>query len=144
VTPTAGIRTTYGSPLFADNVPTEDAEAVRRLKAAGAIVLGKTNTPEFGRRRQHLQRCVRRYPKSLEPGIESGGFFRGSAVAVATGMVPLAQGNGLRRSIRMPASFCGIVGIRPTPGLTPNCQCRSPGILARCTALWRARRKTPR
>ncbi len=106
VTPTAGIRTTFGSPLYKDHVPEEDAEAVRRLKAAGAIVLAKTNTPET------------RNP--WNPALSPAGSSGGSAVAVATGMVPIAQGTDFGCSIRIPAAFCGIVGIRPTPGLIPN------------------------
>ena len=120
VTRTGGIRTTFGSPLFKDFVPNEDAEAVRRLKAAGAIVLAKTNTPEFacGANTVNLVFGATRNPwnSALSPAGSSGG----SAVAVATGMVPLAQGTDFGCSIRIPAAFCGIVGIRPTPGLTPN------------------------
>jgi amidase len=120
VTPTAGIRTTYGSPLFADNVPSEDAEAVRRLKAAGAIVLGKTNTPEFAAGANTFNDVFGVTRNPWNPALSPAGSSGGSAVAVATGMVPLAQGTDFGCSIRMPASFCGIVGIRPTPGLTPN------------------------
>src|SRR5450432_2876743 len=120
VTPTAGIRTTYGSPLFKDNVPTEDAEAVRRLKAAGAIVLGKTNTPEFAAGANTFNDVFGVTSNPWNPALSPAGSSGGSAVAVATGMVPLAQGTDFGCSIRMPASFCGIVGIRPTPGLTPN------------------------
>jgi amidase len=120
VTPTAGIRTTYGSPLFKDHVPTEDAEAVRRLKSAGGIVLGKTNTPEFAAGANTFNDVfgVTRNPwnTALSPSGSSGG----SAAAVASGMLPLAQGTDFGCSVRMPAAFCGIVGIRPTPGLTPN------------------------
>jgi amidase len=120
VTPTAGIRTTYGSPLFKDNVPTEDAEVVRRLKAAGAIVLGKTNTPEFAAGANTFNDVFGVTRNPWNPALSPSGSSGGSAVAVATGMVPLAQGTDFGCSIRMPASFCGIVGIRPTPGLTPN------------------------
>ena len=120
VTPTAGIRTTFASPLFKDHVPNEDAEVVRRLKAAGAIVLAKTNTPEFacGANTNNALFGPTRNPwnEALSPAGSSGG----SAVAVATGMVPLAQGTDFGGSVRVPAAFCGIVGIRPTPGLTPN------------------------
>src|SRR6202171_2520949 len=119
-TPPAGIRTTYGSPLFADNVPTEDAEAVRRLKAAGAIVLGKTNTPEFAAGANTFNDVFGVTRNPWNPALSPAGSSGGSAVAVATGMAPLAQGTDFGCSIRMPASFCGIVGIRPTPGLTPN------------------------
>ena len=120
VTPTAGIRTTYGSPLFRDHVPAEDGEVVRRLKAAGAIVLGKTNTPEFAAGANTLNDVFGVTRNPWNPALSPSGSSGGSAVAVATGMVPLAQGTDFGCSIRMPASFCGIVGIRPTPGLTPN------------------------
>jgi amidase len=120
ITATAGIRTTYGSPLFKDNVPTEDADVVRRLKAAGAIVLGKTNTPEFAAGANTFNDVFGVTRNPWNPALSPAGSSGGSAVAVATGMVPLAQGTDFGCSIRMPASFCGIVGIRPTPGLTPN------------------------
>ena len=120
VTPTAGIRTTFASPLFKNNVPTEDAEVVRRLKAAGAIILAKTNTPEFacGANTNNALFGPTRNP--WNPALSPAGSSGGSAVAVATGMVPIAQGTDFGCSIRIPAAFCGIVGIRPTPGLTPN------------------------
>jgi amidase len=120
ITPTAGIRTTFGSPLFKDYVPTEDAEAVRRLKVAGAIVLGKTNTPEFAAGANTFNDVFGVTRNPWNPALSPSGSSGGSAVAVATGMVPLAQGTDFGCSIRMPASFNGIVGIRPTPGLTPN------------------------
>jgi len=120
ITPTAGIRTTFGSPLYADNMPAEDAEVVRRLKAAGAIVLAKTNTPEFacGANTDNALFGPTRNP--WNPALSPAGSSGGSAVAVATGMVPLAQGTDFGCSIRIPAAFCGIVGLRPTPGLIPN------------------------
>jgi len=120
VTPTAGIRTTFGSPLFKDHVPTEDAEAVRRLKANGAIVLAKTNTPEFAAGANTVNPVFGATRNPWNPALSPAGSSGGSAVAVATGMLPLAQGTDFGCSIRMPAAFCGIVGIRPTPGLTPN------------------------
>ncbi len=120
VTETAGIRTTYGSPLLRDHVPAADAEVVRRLKAAGGIVLAKTNTPEFATGANTVNAVfgatLNPWNRALSPAGSSGG----SAVAVATGMVPLAEGTDFGASIRVPAAFCGIVGIRPTPGLTPN------------------------
>ena len=120
LTLTSGIRTTYGSTLYRDNVPNEDAEIVQRLKAAGAIVLGKSNTPEFGAGAHTVNAVfgVTRNPwnDARSPAGSSGG----SAVAVATGMTALAQGTDFGGSVRVPAAFCGIVGIRPTPGLTPN------------------------
>jgi amidase len=120
ITPTAGIRTTFGSPLFKDNVPTEDAEAVRRLKAAGAIILAKTNTPEFAAGANTVNPVFGATRNPWNTALSPAGSSGGSAVAVAAGMLPLAQGTDFGCSIRMPAAFCGIVGIRPTPGLTPN------------------------
>jgi amidase len=120
VTPTAGIRTTFASPLFKDYVPTEDAEAVRRLKAAGAIVLAKTNTPEFacGANTNNVLFGPTRNP--WNPALSPAGSSGGSAAAVAAGMLPIAHGTDFGCSIRIPAAFCGIVGIRPTPGLIPS------------------------
>jgi amidase len=120
ITPTADIRTTFASPLFKDHVPAHDAEVVLRLKAAGAIVLAKTNTPEFacGANTNNVLFGPTRNP--WNPALSPAGSSGGSAVAVATGMVPIAQGTDFGCSIRIPAAFCGIVGIRPTPGLTPN------------------------
>jgi amidase len=109
VTETAGIRTTYGSPLYRDHVPDEDAEVVARLRRAGAIILGKTNTPEFAAGANTVNRV---FGATRNPW--------NSAVAVAAGMVPLAHGTDFGCSIRVPAAFCGIVGLRPTGGLVPN------------------------
>ena len=120
ITQTAGIRTTFASPLLKDNVPSEDEEVVRRLKAAGAIVLAKTNTPEFacGANTNNALFGPTRNP--WNPALSPAGSSGGSAVAVATGMTALAQGTDYGCSIRIPAAFCGIVGIRPTPGLIPS------------------------
>ena len=120
ITQTAGIRTTFASPLLKDNVPSEDEEVVRRLKAAGAIVLAKTNTPEFacGANTNNTLFGPTRNP--WNPALSPAGSSGGSAVAVATGMTALAQGTDYGCSIRIPAAFCGIVGIRPTPGLIPS------------------------
>ncbi|MBV9631719.1 MAG: amidase [Xanthobacteraceae bacterium] len=119
-TRTAGIRTTFGSPLFADHVPEEDAEVVRRLKAAGAVVTAKTNTPEFATGANTVNEVFGATRNPWNPALSPAGSSGGSAVAVATGMVPLAQGTDFGCSIRIPAAFCGIVGIRPTPGLIPS------------------------
>lgn len=120
VTVTAGIRTTFASHLFENFVPAEDAEVVRRLKRAGAIVLAKTNTPEFacGANTNNELFGPTRNPWNL--ALTPGGSSGGSAAAVATGMLPIAQGTDFGGSVRVPAAFCGIVGLRPTPGLTPN------------------------
>jgi amidase len=126
VTPTRGLRTTYGSKLFEDHVPDEDALAVERLRAAGAIVIGKTNTPEFafGPNTVNTVFGATRNPWNLDR--TAGGSSGGSAAALATGMCPLAEGTDLGGSLRGPASFCGVVGFRTTPGLVP----RHPSVLA--------------
>jgi amidase len=117
---TAGIRTTYGSPLFADHVPDRDDLVVQRLRAAGAITVGKTNTPEFGTGSHTVNEVfgVTRNPYDLTKS--AGGSSGGAAVALATGMVPLADGSDMGGSLRNPASFCNVVGLRPTPGRVPS------------------------
>jgi amidase len=120
ITATADIRTTYGSPLYADNVPAEDSEVVRRLKEAGAIVLAKTNTPEFAAGANTVNPVFGATRNPWNSALSPAGSSGGSACAVASGMLPIAQGTDFGCSIRIPAAFCGIVGIRPTPGLTPN------------------------
>jgi amidase len=120
VTLTAGIRTTYGSPLYKDFVPTEDAAVVARLRRAGAIILGKTNTPEFATGANTVNELFGATRNPWNPELSPAGSSGGSAVAVASGMVPLAHGTDFGCSIRVPASFCGIVGVRTTGGLIPN------------------------
>jgi len=117
---TEGIRTTYGSPLYADHVPDADAWLVRRLRDIGAIVLGKTNTPEFGAGSQTFNPVfgVTRNPYDLSR--TAGGSSGGAAAAVAAGMLPFADGSDLGGSLRNPASFCNVVGLRPTPGRVPD------------------------
>jgi amidase len=119
LTPTRGIRTTWGSRIFEDHVPEEDALIVARLKAAGAIVLGKTNTPEFGAGANTFNAVFGPTRNPWNPALTSGGSTGGGAVALATGMGPLAQGSDLGGSLRIPAAFCGVVGLRPSPGLVP-------------------------
>jgi amidase len=117
---TAGIRTTYGSPLYADHVPDTDAWLVRRVRDAGAIVVGKTNTPEFGAGSQTFNPVfgVTRNPYGLPS--TAGGSSGGAAAAVASEMLPFADGSDLGGSLRNPASFCNVVGLRPTPGRVPE------------------------
>ncbi len=126
VTQTKGLLTTYGSTLFKDHVPTADALVVERLRAAGAIVLGKTNTPEFafGPNTVNAVFGATRNPWNLSR--TAGGSSGGSAAALATGMCPIAEGTDLGGSLRGPASHCGVVGFRTTPGLIP----RYPSVLA--------------
>ena len=119
LTVTKGLRTTYGSTIYADHVPTEDALVVRRLKAAGAIVLGKTNTPEFGAGANTFNTVFGATRNPWNLALTCGGSSGGSAVALATGMGPIAHGTDLGGSLRIPAAFCGVVGFRTTPGLVP-------------------------
>ena len=126
VTPTKGIRTTFGSKLFEDHVPEEDAAVVERLKAAGAIVLGKTNTPEFAFGPNTVNEVFGATRNPWNLALSSGGSSGGSAVALATGMCPIAHGTDLGGSLRGPAALCGVVGFRTTPGLIP----RYPEVLA--------------
>jgi amidase len=120
VTPVGGVRTTYGSPLYADHVPAEDAEVVRRLRAAGAIVIGKTNTPEFATGANTWNEVFGRTRNPWNRERSAGGSTGGGAAAVATGMIALAEGTDLGGSLRIPAAFCGVVGLRPSPGLVPT------------------------
>jgi amidase len=119
LTPTKGIRTTWGSKIFEHNVPTEDSLIVERLKAAGAIVLGKTNTPEFGAGGNTFNAVFGPTRNPWNTALTCGGSSGGAAVALATGMGPIAQGSDLGGSLRTPAAFCGVVGFRTTPGLVP-------------------------
>ncbi|MFI7704857.1 amidase [Nonomuraea sp. NPDC049480] len=116
---TAGIRTTYGSPLFAGNVPGQDDLIVRRLRAAGAITVGKTNTPEFGTGSHTVNEVFGATRNPYDLSKSAGGSSGGAAAALATGMVPLADGSDMGGSLRNPASFCNVVGLRPTPGRVP-------------------------
>jgi amidase len=120
LTPTAGIRTTFGSPLHADHVPDEDAAVVTRLKQAGAIVVGKTNTPEFGAGANTVNRLFGATRNPWNLALTVGGSSGGSAAALACGMLPLAEGTDFGGSLRVPAAFCGVVGLRPTAGLVPR------------------------
>lgn len=117
---TAGLRTTYGSPIYADNVPTANSLLVERTRAAGAICVGKTNTPEFGTGSHTYNSVfgVTRNPWDLSRS--AGGSSGGASAALAARMVPLADGSDLGGSLRNPASFCSVVGLRPSAGLVPS------------------------
>ncbi|MBE9603623.1 amidase [Acetobacteraceae bacterium H6797] len=117
---TEGLRTTYGSPLFKDNVPTADCAMVARLKAAGAIVVGKTNTPEFGAGANTRNTVYGATGNPFDTTKSAAGSSGGSGVALATGMVPIASGSDTGGSLRNPAAFNGIVGFRPSPGIVPS------------------------
>jgi amidase len=126
ITPTAGIRTTYGSTLYADNVPTEDALVVQRLKAAGAIVIGKTNTPEFAAGANTYNAVFGATRNPWNPALSASGSTGGGAAGLRCGMFALAEGSDFGGSLRTPAAFCGVVGLRPSPGLVPKYPSSSP------------------
>ena len=119
-TPVAGLRTTFGSVQYEHFVPSRDGLIVQRLRQAGALVLGKTNTPEFavGGTTDNAVFGPTRNP--WNPDLTCGGSTGGGAAALASGMVALADGSDLGGSLRLPASFCGVVGLRPSPGLVPS------------------------
>mgnify|MGYP001165179562 FL=1 len=117
---TKGIRTTFGSPIFQDFVPDRNALIVERLQAAGAITIGKTNTPEFGAGSQTFNNVFGQTTNPHNLAKTCGGSSGGAAVALATGMLPLADGSDFGGSLRNPASFCNVVGYRPTPGRVPT------------------------
>lgn len=120
IVPTKGIRTTFGSPIYKDHVPEEDHVIVERLRDAGAILLGKSNTPEFAVGAQTFNPIFGATCNPYDLSKTSGGSSGGAAAAVASGMLPFADGSDLGSSLRNPASFCNVVGFRPTPGRVPN------------------------
>lgn len=120
VTTVAGLRTTYGSRIYRDYVPDEDALIVRRLREAGALILGKTNCPEFAAGANTFNEVYGRTRNPWNTTKSAGGSTGGGAVGLATGMIALAEGTDLGGSLRIPASFCGVVGLRPSPGLVPT------------------------
>ena len=125
---TAGLRTTSGSLLYEDNVPKTDQGVVANVREAGGIILGKTNTPEFGAGANTRNLVFGATGNPFDPAKTCGGSSGGSAVALATGMVPLASGSDYGGSLRTPASFCGVVGIRPSPGVVAG-ETRPVGLL---------------
>lgn len=117
---TKGLRTTMGSPIYADHVPTEDDLLPRRLREAGAIIIGKTNTPEMGLGSHTYNPVYGATRNPWNPERTAGGSSGGAAVALATGMLPLADGSDMMGSLRNPAAWCGVYGLRPTFGLVPE------------------------
>jgi amidase len=120
VTPVARMRTTFGSPIYADYVPAEDALVVQRLREAGAVIVGKTNCPEFAAGGNTFNDVFGRTRNPWDPSKSAGGSTGGGAAALRSGMIALAEGTDLGGSLRIPASFCGIVGLRPSLGLVPT------------------------
>jgi amidase len=120
LTQTGGMRTTYGSPLYRDFVPEVDGRLVAAVREAGAIVVGKTNTPEFGAGANTINPVFGATGNPFDVEKTCAGSSGGSAVALATGMVPLATGSDMGGSLRNPAAYCGVVGFRPSPGAVPG------------------------
>lgn len=116
---TKGIRTTFGSLVFADHIPTEDHLIVERLRQAGAITTGKTNVPEFGAGSHTFNALFGATRNPYDTSRSSGGSSGGAAAALATGMQPLADGSDMGGSLRNPAAWCNVVGLRPSPGRIP-------------------------
>jgi amidase len=117
---TKGIRTTYGSPIFKDHIPAADTLLVQRIRDAGAVTLGKTNTPEFGAGSQTFNPVFGATKNPHDLSKTCGGSSGGAAVSLACGMVPIADGSDTGGSLRNPASFCGVVGFRTSPGRVPR------------------------
>lgn len=117
---TRGMRTTYGSKVHEDHVPTRSALLVERQQAAGAISIGKTNTPEFGAGSQTFNAVFGATRNPYDLTKTCGGSSGGSAVALATGMAPLADGTDMGGSLRCPANYCNVVGMRPSVGRVPD------------------------
>jgi amidase len=117
---TGGMRTTWGSPLHADTVPAHDELVVARLKAAGAIRVGKTNVPEFAAGSHTFNTLFGATHNPYRHGLSAGGSSGGAAAALAAGLVPIAEGSDMGGSLRNPAAFCNVVGLRPTPGRVPT------------------------
>ncbi len=117
---TEGVLTTYGSPLYRGNVPTQDNELVRRLRQAGAIIVGKTNVPEMGAGANTRNPVWGATGNPFDPRLNAGGSSGGAAAALAADMVPLCSGSDTGGSLRIPAAKCGVVGLRTSPGLVPS------------------------
>ena len=117
---TRGIRTTFGSPLYKDYIPAEDDIVVERMRRAGAITIGKTNTPEFGAGSQTFNKVFGATRNPYDLTKTCGGSSGGAAVALACGLVPVANGSDTGGSLRNPAAFCNVVGFRPSIGRVPN------------------------
>jgi amidase len=117
---TRGIRTTFGSPLYKDYIPAEDDIVVERIRRAGAITVGKTNTPEFGAGSQTFNKVFGATHNPYDLTKTCGGSSGGATVALACGLVPVATGSDTGGSLRNPAAFCNVVGFRPSIGRVPN------------------------
>ena len=118
--PTAGLLSTFGSPNYRNNIPAQDIELVARLRRAGAIVTGKTNVPEMGAGANSRNPVWGATGNPFNPNLNAGGSSGGSAAALATDMLPVCTGSDTGGSLRIPAAKCGVVGLRPSPGVVPS------------------------
>jgi amidase len=125
---TAGVRTTYGSPAHRDHVPVADSLLVERTRAAGAIAVGKTNTPEWGAGSHTFNPVFGATLNPWDTTRSAGGSSGGASVALACRMVPIADGSDLGGSLRNPAAWSGVLGVRPTPGLVPRWPVSAPWL----------------
>ncbi len=137
---TAGIRTTRGSPFYRDHVPTADAAIITRIRGAGAITMGKTNTPEFGAGSQTFNTVFGATKNPYDVTRTCGGSSGGAAVSLACGMMPIADGSDTGGSLRNPGAFCNVVGFRPSPGRVSTDA--SSWSRSRCRVRWRAVSRT--
>jgi Asp-tRNA(Asn)/Glu-tRNA(Gln) amidotransferase A subunit family amidase len=144
LTATEGITTTYGSLIHKDNVPARDEIAVARLRQAGAIVIGKTNTPEFGAGSNTANRVYGATVNPFDPMLSCSGSSGGAAAALATGMVPLATGSDMGGSLRTPASFWASSATAPRRAPSPTTSAATAGIRSASTARWAAPSATRR
>jgi len=120
LTETAGLLTTFGNTGFTNHIPTQDNSLVSRLKAAGAIIATKTNTPDMGAGANTRNQVWGATGNPFNPTLNAGGSSGGSAAALATNMLPLCTGTDVGGSLRIPAAYCGVAGIRPSPGMIPQ------------------------
>ena len=134
----AGLRTTYGSPIYREHVPAVSAIEARRLERNGAILLGKTNTPEFGAGGNTFNEVFGATHNPWRHGLTAGGSSGGAAAALATGMAWLCDGSDLAGSLRTPAAFCSVVGLRPSPGRVPHGPAPLPFSRSPSRGRWRA------
>ncbi|MBL94013.1 MAG: hypothetical protein CMF70_01770, partial [Magnetovibrio sp.] len=117
---TKELKTTFGSRLYKNNIPRSDQRTISSIRSSGGVVVAKTNTPEFGAGANTTNLVYGATGNPFNPDLTCGGSSGGSAVALATGMVPLATGSDYGGSLRIPAGFCGVVGFRPSPGFVPD------------------------
>lgn len=141
---TRGMRTTHGSPLFAEHVPDEDELLVRRIQDAGAIRIGKTNVPEFAAGSHTFNPVFGATRNPYDTKRSAGGSSGGAAAALAAGFQPLADGSDMGGSLRNPASFCNVVGLRPTPAASPRTRRATCGRPSPSPGRWGAPSPTPR